>query len=306
MAHAPRNLAASARQRLLNLSKASGTDYNQLLIRYAIERFLYRLSVSEHRDSFVLKGAMLFAVWGDAPHRPTQDLDLLGFGDRSLDRMVAVFCDICTTPVEDDGWTFDATTVAAEDIRTLAEYGGIRVHLTGKLGGALLRIQSDIGFGDAITPGANNESYPSLLGLPAPQLRTYPRETVVAEKLEAIVKLGLLNTRYKDYYDLLYLARHFEFDGDQLASAIRATFDRRGTTLPIGIPIGLTEAFGLDAAKQVQWAAFCRRLGEKNVPILREVVSEVETFVTMPLRMGTNSEEFTSRWTPPGPWKTAP
>jgi predicted nucleotidyltransferase component of viral defense system len=303
MARTPRNLAASARQRLLNLSKTSGTDYNQLLIRYAIERFLYRLSLSSHRDAFILKGAMLFSVWEGSPHRPTQDLDLLGFGDRSLARLTSVFREICATPVEDDGWTFDPATVEAEDIRTVAEYGGIRVRLTGKLAGAVVRVQTDIGFGDAVTPPATHTSYPSLLGLPAPQLRTYPRETVVAEKLEAIVKLGMLNTRHKDYYDLRHLARHFEFDGILLVRAIVATFSRRRTPLASEIPVGLTVAFTQDPAKQVQWSAFCRRLGEKNLPGLPDVVAEVQGFVAAPLHAAARSAPLIRKWAPPGPWE---
>lgn len=304
MAHAPRNLAASARQRLLNLSKASGTDYNQLLIRYAIERFLYRLSFSAHRDAFILKGAMLFAVWQGSPHRPTQDLDLLGFGDRSLDRLTSVFREVCATPVEDDGWTFDPATVGAEEIRTVAEYGGVRVRFIGTLGGAVVRVQTDIGFGDAVTPPAATASYPSLLGLPAPQLRTYPRETVVAEKLEAVVKLGMLNTRHKDYYDLRHLARHFEFDGSLLVRAIAATFARRGTALADEIPVGLTVAFAQDPAKQAQWSAFCRRLGEKHLPGLPEVIDEVVGFIAAPLLAAARSEPLDRNWAPPGPWKT--
>ena len=209
-----RNLAASARQRLLNLSKTSGTDYNQLLIRYGIERLLYRLGGSGHADEFILKGAMLFALWEGSPHRPTQDVDLLGFGDRSLDRVSSVFRDLCALAVEDDGWTFDPATVEAEDIRTVDEYGGVRIHLTVMLGSARIRVQVDIGFGDAVTPPASIAAYPSLFGFPSPQLRVYPRETVVAEKVEAIVKLGLLNSRFKDYFDLRHLADHFEFDGD--------------------------------------------------------------------------------------------
>jgi predicted nucleotidyltransferase component of viral defense system len=306
MAHAPRNIAASARQRLLNLSKSGGTDYNQLLIRYAIERLLYRLSISSHKDTFVLKGAMLFSVWDGSPHRPTQDLDLLGFGDRSLDRMKSIFREICATLVEDDGWTFDAASVEAEEIRTVAEYGGVRVHLTGRLGGAVLRIQTDIGFGDTITPAATDASYPSLLGFPAPQLRTYPRETVVAEKLEAIVKLGMLNTRHKDYYDLRYLARHFDFEGSLLVRAIAATFARRGTRLPEDIPVGLTAAFGMDSAKQAQWSAFCRRLGEKDLPALSEIVADVEKFLTIPIRTAARSEALASIWMAPGPWQSTP
>jgi predicted nucleotidyltransferase component of viral defense system len=305
MAHAPRNVAASARQRLLNLSRSIGADYNQLLIRFAIERFLYRLSVSIHHDTFILKGAMLFAMWEGSPHRPTQDLDLLGFGDRSLVRLTSVFREICTTTVEDDGWRFDPTTIEAEEIRTTAEYGGIRLRLTGRLGGAVIRVQTDVGFGDAVTPPAKEALYPSLLGMPAPQLRMYPRETVVAEKLEAIVKLGMLNTRYKDYYDLRYLGAHFAFDGSLLVSAIAATFARRGTPLVAEIPVGLTAAFAQDSAKNVQWAAFCRRLGERSIPRLREVVAEVERFVVAPLRSAARSEALVSAWIPPGPWNPA-
>jgi hypothetical protein len=299
MANTPRNVAASARQRLLNLSKSIGTDYNQLLIRYAIERFLYRLTISTHRDVFILKGAMLFAVWEGSPHRPTQDLDLLGFGDRSLDRLTSVFREVCAIAVENDGWVFDPATVEAEEIRTVAEYGGVRVRLTGKLGGAVVRMQTDVGFGDAVTPA----SYPSLLGLPAPQLRTYPRETVVAEKLEAIVKLGMLNTRHKDYYDVRHLANHFDFEGDLLVRAIAATFARRGTPLPAEMPIGLTAGFAQDPVKQAQWSAFCRRMGEKNVPPLPDIVGEVERFTAAPLLAAARSEPISSSWVPPGPWK---
>jgi len=305
MAHTPRNIAASARQRLLNLSRSIGTDYNQLLIRYAIERFLYRLSVSSHRDAFILKGAMLFAVWGGSPHRPTQDLDLLGFGDRSLVRLKSVFRELCTMTIEDDGWRFDATTVEAEEIRTTAEYGGVRVRLTGMLGGAVIRVQTDVGFGDAVTPPAIEALYPSLLGLPAPQLRMYPRETVVAEKLEAIVKLGMLNTRCKDYYDLWYLADRFSFNGNSLVSAVAATFARRGTPLAAEIPAGLSAAFAQDSVKQAQWVAFCRRLGEKNPPKLAEVVAEVERFVAAPLLSAARSEALASTWTARGPWSPA-
>ena len=168
MARPPKNIAASVRQRLLNLAKSSGTEYHQVLVRCAIERFLYRLSQSQERDTFVLKGAMLFGLWGASPHRPTQDLDLLGFGDRSLDRIKSVFQSICAVPVENDGWVFDAATVETEDIRTIDEYGGVRVRLTAALAGAIIRVQVDIGFGDAVTPAPSVATYPTLLDLPAP------------------------------------------------------------------------------------------------------------------------------------------
>ncbi len=194
-------------------------------------------------------------------------------------------------------------TVGAEAIRTVAEYGGVRVRFIGTLGGAMVRVQTDIGFGDAVTPPAATAPYPSLLGLPAPQLRTYPRETVVAEKLEAVVKLGMLNTRHKDYYDLRHLARHFEFDGGLLVNAITATFARRGTALADEIPVGLTVAFAQDPAKQAQWSAFCRRLGEQHLPGLPEVTDEVVRFIAAPLRPAAQSEPLDRNWAPPGPWK---
>ena len=233
---------------------------------------------------------------------PTQDVDLLGFGDRSLDRVSSVFRDLCALAVEADGWVFDPATVEGEDIRTVDEYGGVRIHLTGALGGAKIRVQVDIGFGDAVTPPASVASYPSLLGFPAPQLRVYPRETVVAEKFEAIVKLGLLNSRYKDYFDLRHLARHFEFDGELLRSAMAATFSRRGTPLPTGAPAGLSAAFGDDPAKQTQWTAFTRRLTAETTSALSEVVREVAAFVVPPRAAAARSEAFRKRWTPSAQW----
>jgi len=299
-----RNVAASVRARLLNRAKAAGTDYNQLLIRYAIERLLYRLSVSPHSGAFILKGAMLFGVWEGSPHRPTQDVDLLGFGERSEARLVAVFGDLCAMEVEDDGLAFDARSVRAVAIRTNDDYGGIRVTLTGKLGGAVLRVQVDVGFGDAVTPAAVESLYPRLLEeFPQPKLRVYPRETVVAEKLEAIVKLGMLNTRFKDYYDLHYLCRAFDFEGTELARAVAATFGRRGTQIPVELPVGLTSAFADDAVKQTQWRAFRKRLGVRESPeILADLVNGLVTFLGGPLHAAARGEVFDVRWRAPGPW----
>ena len=299
-----RDVAASVRQRLLNKARADGTDYNQLLIRYAIERLLYRLSVSPHRRAFVLKGAMLFAVWRGSPHRPTQDLDLLGFGERSGTRLVDLFRELCTLPVEHDGLRFDPASVAADEIRTTDEYGGIRVTLAASMGSAALRVQVDVGFGDAMTPAALDAEYPALLdGLPRATLRTYPRATVVAEKLEAIAKLGMLNSRLKDYYDLHYLAQAFEFDGPTLGAAIAATFARRGTPIPTGLPPGLTDAFAADAAKRRQWQAFRLRLGDRRSPeSLMAVVDELAVFLGPPLA-GAVTTASPTIWSPGGPWK---
>jgi predicted nucleotidyltransferase component of viral defense system len=304
----PKNKGASVRQRLLNHAKAAHTDYNQLLVRYAIERLLYRLSVSAHRNAFVLKGAMLFAVWKGTPHRPTQDLDLLGFGERSDKRLIDVFRELCIHPVEDDGLTFDPSSVTAEAIRPEDDYGGIRVLFTADLGGARIRMQVDIGFGDAVTPAAVEGDYPNLLSdLPRANLRMYPRETVVAEKLEAITTLGMLNTRFKDYYDLHYLSQTFGFDGATLAAAISSTFARRGTPLPPEAPIGLTSIFATDPTKATQWKAFKKRIGDQaSSGLLEDVVTTVAAFVMPPLNAAATQKPFTSTWPAPGGWMPRP
>jgi hypothetical protein len=221
----------------------------------------------------------------------------LGFGDRSPERIATVFRELCETSVEDDGITFAAKTVQAEEIRTTDEYGGVRVHVTASLGGAVIRVQADVGFGDVITPTSPESNFPTLLpNQPAPHLRVYPRETVVAEKLEAIAKLGMLNTRFKDYYDLRYLSARFEFDGSVLTAAIAATFERRGTALPPALPAGLSTAFATDPVKQTQWAAFRRRQPEQKLPDLSEVVVEINRFVEPPLIAAGEQQPFSRRW----------
>lgn len=218
-----KNIAASVRQRLLERSRQRGEDFQFILSRYASERLLYRLSVSPHREGFVLKGALLFLLWGGELHRPTRDLDLLGFGDSSVAALEKVFRELCATTVEDDGLVFVAESVVAGQIREDQEYGGVRVKLVAMLERAKIPMQVDIGFGDAITPAARWHNYPTLLDAPPPRLRTYPRETVVAEKLEAMVSLGMSNSRMKDFYDVAVLARQFDFDGARSAVSSRAT-----------------------------------------------------------------------------------
>jgi predicted nucleotidyltransferase component of viral defense system len=227
MTKAPKDIAASVRARLLQLAKTRGEDFQLLLTRYANERLLYRLSKSRHASGFVLKGAALFMLWTEKPHRATRDVDLLGFGDPSPDRIRGVLHDVVETKVDDDGLVFDASSLEIGAIREEQEYGGIRAVLIARLAAAKIRLQIDVGFGDVITPQAIDVDYPALLEFPAPHLRAYPRETVVAEKLEAIVHLGLANSRMKDFYDLMVLSRSFTFEGDVLVRAIRATFERR-------------------------------------------------------------------------------
>ena len=266
-----KDLAASVRARLLNRAKAEQTDFNAVLLRYALERLLYRLSQSAHAERFLLKGAMLFTLWYDMPHRPTRDVDLLGFGPSDLQAITQTFQDIAAVAVA-DGITFDPASVSAEEIRKEAGYAGARVFIAGELAGARLRTQVDIGFGDAVTPGPVEAVYPVLLGdFPAPQLRTYPVYTVIAEKLHAIALLGMTNSRLKDYLDLSVLLAREVLDAEILATAIAATFQRRGMAVPIALPIGLSDEFSLDASRQALWQAFLNKNQLTVVP-LQEVV----------------------------------
>ena len=242
------DIAASVRARLLYLAKAEGSDFNQVLVRYTLERLLYRLSQSAHADRFVLKGALLFTLWYDMAHRATRDADLLGFGPSDLASIGQMFRDIA------------GVAVKVEDIRKESGYGGARVLITGELAKARCRAQVDIGFGDAVTPGPVQAVFPVLLAdFPAPQLRTYPVYTVIAEKLHAIALLGMTNTRLKDYLDLSVLLEREALDPTILATAIAATFMRRGMAVPMQLPIGLSDEFANDATRQALWRAFLKK-----------------------------------------------
>jgi predicted nucleotidyltransferase component of viral defense system len=247
----PRNVGASVRQRLLNLSRASGQPFDLLLTRYVLERLLYRLTRTPHRERFVLKGAMLLTTWFADPHRPTRDLDLLGFGDPAPEAMLAVFREVCAV-TENDGVTFDGGALRIDRIREALEYGGLRLRTVATVAGARVNVVVDIGFGDAIEPGLEELDLPVLLDLPAPRLRAYARETVIAEKFQAIVALGRADTRFKDFYDLWLLSHTHTFDDDRLARAIQATFERRGTEIPVELPDALAPAFANDPLKRQQ------------------------------------------------------
>jgi hypothetical protein len=263
-----KNLAASVRARLLNIAKAEGTDFNQVLVRFALERMLYRLSQSEHADQFLLKGALLFTLWYDMPHRPTRDADLLGFGPSDLESIAQTFRDIAGVDV-DDGIIFDPATVTVEEIRKDAGYAGARVLITGDLAKARCKTQIDIGFGDAVTPGPVHAVYPVLIGdLPAPRLRTYPVYTVVSEKLHAIALLGMTNSRLKDYLDIWVLLGRETLNAHTLARAIAATFIRRGMPVPSALPIGLTDEFATDPSRQAMWLAFLKKNQLAVTPLL--------------------------------------
>ena len=273
-----RNMAASVRARLLNRAREDGIDYSLILTKYALERLLYRLSVSPWCEAFLLKGALLFDLWFDQPHRPTRDIDLLGYGYSEVDDVAAVFREVCALACE-DGMAFDPATVRAAEIRKEANYAGVRVSLLGILDGARCAVQIDVGYGDAVTPEPERVSYPVLLeDMSAPVMRVYPAYTVVAEKYQAMVSLGMVNTRLKDYFDLWVLARHVAFDPAVLREAIAATFARRGTPLPQSLPLGLSDAFVQDSAKARQWKAFLSK-NKLQAPPLDELVGELRQWL---------------------------
>ena len=274
------NMGASVRQRLLNYGKASGKPFAEVLQYYAMERFLYRLSVSSHVDAFTLKGALLLTAWQAPLSRPTMDIDLLGRTDNAVDAILDLMREISQTEVVDDGIAFDPASFASETIREDADYSGVRTRFIGHLDSARIHMQIDIGFGDVMTPGPQAIVYPTILDFPAPKLSGYSRETVIAEKLQALTHLRMLNTRMKDYFDLWLLTRQSELKKDLLAVAIKRTFENRGMQIDPN-PAGLSVAFGNDPAKQMLWSAFLKRSRLTEAPqSLAEVVEELNQFFT--------------------------
>lgn len=292
-----KNLSASVHARLAQRRTKTGEDYNVLLVRFTLERLLYRLSRSKHREQFVLKGAMLFALWEPTLHRVTRDLDLLGFGHPTRERLAEIFKELCRLEVEPDGVDFDPRSVKCDDIRARDEYAGIRVKLRATIGQAVVPLQVDVGFGDAMPVAPEEITFPVMLEMAAPKLRAYSRETVVAEKLEAIVKLGMLNTRFKDYFDLHYLAQKFSFEGELLVKSFAGTFARRGTPFPNGLPVGLTPMFGTDPAKIRGWESFWRKTGPKGeMPTLLSVIKLLVEFLERPLDAAAKEKSFPATW----------
>jgi predicted nucleotidyltransferase component of viral defense system len=249
------NIGASIRARLLNLSRQRNEPLELLLTQYALERLLYRLSVSNYKNKFVLKGAMLLRHWLDDPHRPTRDLDLLGFGESDPQLTLGIFKEICSIAA-DDGVTFDTGSLVVDTVRDESGYSGLRLKGYAMIDGARIRVVIDIGYGDATEPGLDAIQLTTLLDQPAPTLRAYPIETVIAEKFQAMVHLGRANSWLKDYYDIWVLARIHDFKDDRLPRAIKATFARRKTEVPTQRPDALSEAFAKDPIKVRQWTAF--------------------------------------------------
>jgi len=298
----PKDIGASVRARLLGIARAQGEDFQLVLTRYANERLLFWLASSRHAQRFVLKGAALFTLWTGKPHRATRDLDLLGFGDPGVEHVREVFVDVLALEVAEDGVSYDLGSLAVGLIREEQEYGRVRVELVARITNAQVRLQVDVGFGDAITPEASVVEFPPLLDFPAPRLRAYPRETVVAEKLEAMVQLGMANSRMKDFYDVAVLARDFDFDGALPTRAIRATFERRKTALPMTTPIALTAAFAEDVTKKTQWSGFVHKAGVRDAGTLAETIAAVRAFVEAPLPAAANGTPAPGTWRAGGVW----
>lgn len=295
----------SIRHRLRNELRARGEDVGFGLQRYAIERFLYRLGRSRHRERYVLKGATLFAIWGTA-YRPTRDIDFTGYGSSDPQDVIAALREICNTPDDVDALVFDTDGITAEPIRDGSEYDGLRLKIRARLGDSDIPLQVDIGFGNAIVPGPEEIEYRTILGDPAPRILAYPPESVIAEKLHAMVLLGERNSRYKDFYDFHALAQRFRFERSTLVHAVRATFDRRTTPIPPETPVALTGPFYSSASRAQQWRAYVTRNGLDGVPPDFDEVGEVVIGFLRPLRSYLVAGRAPGGdWLPGGPWRSA-
>ena len=297
-----RNIGASVRARLTNEAKESRRPFQEVLQYFGLERFLYRVSQSQHCNRFLLKGALMLRVWGAPGSRPTRDIDLLGYVDNEIGVIEAIVREVCTIEVEDDGVRFDSTTVAGERIKEDADYEGVRIKFVGFLDNARIPMQLDVGFGDVVHPQAEENDYPTILDFPAPRLRTYPRESVVAEKFQAMVFLGTLNSRMKDFFDIWLLARQFDFAGADLAQAISSTFDNRSTELDPD-PAALSLAFATAEKARWQWDSFIKRSKLDSAPAaLEEIRLPLRQFLLPVVTALVEGRHFASQWTAPGPW----
>jgi len=302
-----KNIAHSIFQRLLNRAKTNKEDFNLMLSRYGMERFLYRLSVSPYNDRFILKGASLFLVWKGQNYRVTRDADLLGFGNSDIEQLADLFRDICRIEFQRDGMSYLPESLNAEDIREDQEYDGVRITLVGMLDKARIPLQVDIGFGDAITPAPEQIEYPTLFDVPPPLLKAYPRYTLMAEKVEAMVKLGLANSRMKDFYDIWLLSRFFSFNGNVLRKALENTFYRRRTTLPVATPFAFTPAFYEDPQKTVQWTAFVKKSKlDISVGDLSAVIADIAVFLVPVIESLQSNVPFDNAWAPDRGWRIRP
>jgi hypothetical protein len=302
MAGKTKNIAASVHQRLLNKARKSSRPFNEILQYFAIERFIYRLCKSPYADRFVLKGALMFSAWTGLMSRPTMDIDLLGNIDNSIDLIVAIFKEVCETEVEKDGIVFQKDTVTASRITEDADYKGIRVLLRGNLSSIRLSLQIDIGFGDVIIPKPGKVKYPVFFDFPQPELNGYTMESTIAEKFQAMVKLGLLNSRMKDFYDIWLLSRRFDFKDETLIEAIKKTFEKRKTLLT-SEPTIFNSTFMKDDTKQTQWQGFIKKTKLTDAPTsFEDVAGGIKIFLQPIVVSMINKQTLRIFWAAPGPW----
>ncbi len=299
-----KGLPVSVQTRLVRHARNTGLDPNLVLTRYGVERILYRLSRSPYADRFVLKGALLMLVWLGETIRPTRDADLLGFGDMSEQSLAQIFAEVCEVRVEVDGLEFLPSSVRVTPIREDDAYGGMRVTLQGRLGTARVHVQVDVGIGDAVYPEPQWLEYPGLLDLPHPRMLAYRPETTIAEKLHAMVVLGEINSRMRDFFDILALAQHKNFEGEVLAAAVRATFERRRTPIPAALPVALTPEFAAIPGKQTQWQAFLRKSGLASAPVqFGETVARIAAFLVPVIGAARDASAIDHAWPAGGPWR---
>lgn len=295
-----KNIAASVRQKLLNRARSDKRPFAELLQYYAMERFLYRLSQSTHSKHFILKGALMLRVWESPEFRPTMDIDMLGKTSNDETNIVSQITEILNLAVEPDGLNFDVDSIQSERIKEDADYQGVRIRFRGTLDSARINMQIDIGFGDIVHPCPEECDLPTMLDFTAPRLLCYSRESAIAEKFEAMVKLGILNSRMKDFYDIWLLSRQFNFNGSQLAQAIQLTFKQRGTTLSENI-VAFQAPFIEE--KQVQWTAFCRRINQEYLPNdFSDIVAQVTSFLAPIIEAARSGQPIGKNWMAANEW----
>jgi predicted nucleotidyltransferase component of viral defense system len=295
------NVAASVRQKLLNRARIDLRPFSELLQYYAMERFLYRLSCSRHADRFVLKGALMLRIWSADDYRSTMDIDFMGRTSNNSIAIETQIREILSVNVTADGLVFLPETIQSTQITEDADYKGVRVRFQGVLESARIIMQIDIGFGDIVYPAPELHIMPTFLDLPAPRILCYSKESAIAEKFEAMMRLRELNSRMKDFYDIWQLSRQFNFDGNQLSQAIKYTFENRGTTIEFDFIVS-TEIFS--KTHQVQWKAFAGRLQQPHLPEqLSDVLVQIKFFLLPPAETLAENRLFSGTWAAPGPWQ---
>jgi len=299
-----KNIQASVRAQLQNKAKEANRSFAEVLQYYGMERFLYRFSRSKYADKFILKGALMFTVWQVPQRRTTLDIDFSARYDNQIATIEKVIRDVCKVSVIPDGLVFDLQTVKGRKIKEDADYEGVRVKFRGFLERSRISMQVDVGFGDVIYPKPKTINYPVILDFPKPSLKGYPAGSVISEKFEAMVKLGLLNSRMKDFYDIWLMMRQFNFDGLKLVKALKGTFEHRKTSLPEYRLLFAEEIYDEKSDRQTLWKAFLKNGDIKHAPEkLSAAAKEIEKFLVKPLVAINKGIRFNEEWKAPGPWK---